>query len=174
MAVTAMVDKTTGDIITEAEWDKIKAYLDAAFPLVGANLDAAWTTWAPTYANLTVGNGVTTARYARVGRWVAFELKFVMGSTSAMGTNPTFTLPVTAASRYTLNMEHYGTISIFDTSVPAIYAGISFTSTTGIGLLGVYNASGTYTTITGFTSAIPMTWAVGDAFSVKGWYEAAA
>lgn len=171
MAYSAMVAKTTGDVIDETEWDKLKDNWDATFPVVFP--DVAWTNWTPTYTNITVGNGVTTARYFKVGRWVVFELKFVLGSTSSMGTNPTYTVPITAASRYTLNIEHYGDISIFDTSVPAIYSGMSFTSTTGIGLLGVYNASGTYTTITGFTSAIPMTWATGDAFSVKGWYEAA-
>lgn len=133
----------------------------------------AWTSWAPTLANITVGNGVTTALFAREGRLIAFELKFVMGSTSAMGSNPTFTLPVTAAARYAVNIDHYGTISIFDTA-PAIYSGMSFVSSTTIGLLGVYNASATYATITGFTSAIPFTWGTGDAFVVKGFYESAA
>lgn len=161
---------TGGATILSAWGAQINANFDAMFPVIAP--DVAWTDWSPTLANVTVGNGTTTAKYFKFGRSVVFELKFVMGSTSAMGTNPTYTLPVTANARYTLNIEHYGTISILDSGT-AILSGQSFASSTTVGLLGVLNASATYATISGFTSTIPMTWATGDAFSVKGFYEAA-
>lgn len=176
MAVVAMIDKATGDIITEVEWDKLKAYFDAAFPLVGAGLDAAWTTWAPTYSNMTVGNGTTTyAKYMRLGRWIVFELKFTLGSTSTIGTVPTFTLPVTAAARYSnVNNDVIGDALLWDNGTTS-YRGICvWRSSTTAGLL-VHVASGTYVSTADVTSTAPIAaWTTNDAFTVKGWYEALA
>jgi hypothetical protein len=175
MAVTAMVDKATGDIITEAEWDKIKAYFDAAFPLVGAGLDTAWTTWAPTYSNMTVGNGTTTyAKYMRIGRWIVFELRFTLGSTSAISTTPTFTLPVQASARYNDNSRDLiGEVLVFDSGTAGYRGSCMWRSSTTAGLL-VMAASGTYVNHVDVASTVPMTWTTNDSFTVKGWYESLA
>lgn len=153
-----------------ASWgDAVAANFLAAFPIAP---DVAWSTWTPTWVNLTVGNGTVTARYFRIGRWVVFELKFVMGSTSAMGTNGTHSLPVTAASRYAVDVDSYGVINILDSGT-ANYSGISICGSTTTGKIAVWNASGTYLQPVTFSSTIPMTWTTSDAFMIKGFYEAA-
>jgi hypothetical protein len=162
-------DPATGNSPPATWGDAINANFLAAFPIAP---DVAWSTWTPTWANLTVGNGTTTARYFRVGRWIVFELKFVMGSSSTMGTNPTYTLPVTAASRYTASLDTYGTISILDSGT-ANYGGVSFVSSTTVGFVQVWNSSTTSLAAAGVTATLPMTWTTSDGFVVKGFYEAA-
>jgi hypothetical protein len=169
MAYAAPTNLATGDVAPEAWFDAVTNDFAAMFPVVAP--DAAWATWAPTLANITVGNGTTTARYFKLGRLVWFDLKFVMGSTSAMGTNPTYTLPVTAAARYVAN-EVVGSISVLDSGT-ANFPGLSLLSSTTVAVLQVGNAAGTYVTATGFTATAPMTWTTSDMFSVKGFYEAA-
>lgn len=167
--LNSLHDPVTGTSPPASWGDAIRDNFLAAFPFAP---DVAWQTWVPTLANVTVGNGTTTARYQRIGRWIVFELKFVMGSTSAMGSNPTYTLPVTAASRYTVDIDAYGSISILDSGV-ANYGGPSFVSSTTVGKLQVWNSSTTSLTAAGFTATLPMTWGTADGFAVKGFYEAA-
>lgn len=135
----------------------------------------AWTDWTPTYTNMTAGNGTTTyARYARVGRWIAFELRFTLGSTSTIGTVPTFTLPVQAAARYNDNSRDLiGDVLIFDSGTAGFRGSVMWRSSTTAGLL-VGAASGSYTNHVDVTSTVPMTWTTNDSFTAKGWYEAAA
>lgn len=58
----------------------------------------AWSSWTPTFAGFTLGNGTATAKYSQVGKIVNWTLTLTCGSTSAStATTATFTLPVTAA-----------------------------------------------------------------------------
>jgi hypothetical protein len=41
----------------------------------GIRWGGAWTTWTPSYTNLTVGNGTVTARYSQVGKTVTIDYK---------------------------------------------------------------------------------------------------
>jgi hypothetical protein len=58
--------------------------------------DWALTSWTPTWANITVGNGTVNAKYTQIGKTVHFRIIFTLGTTSVIGTLPTFTLPVTS------------------------------------------------------------------------------
>ena len=59
--------------------------------------------WNPTLTNLTVGNGTLLAEYKTLGPLVFGRFKFQLGTTSTVGTSPTFTVPVTAKSNYILD-----------------------------------------------------------------------
>lgn len=61
----------------------------------------AWQTFVPSWTNLTVGNGTLTARYSQIGKKVKIFIAFVLGNTSAVGGDISFTPPVTASSLYT-------------------------------------------------------------------------
>jgi hypothetical protein len=175
MTYQAMVAKATGDVITESEWDKIKENFDTAFPLGDLGLGSAFTTWTPTFSNMTVGNGTTTyARYMRLGRLIWFEIRFQFGSTSAFGTVPTFTVPVQSASRYNDNSRDlFGEVLIFDAGTAGYRGSLMWRSNTTAGLL-VMAAGGTYVNHVDVTATIPIaTTASGDTFMAKGWYEAA-
>lgn len=162
-----------GDVLTAAQLNaELRAALLGAFPL--GPPDVAWTPWTPTFVNMTVGNGTLTAVYSRTGRRIFFYIKFVFGSTSAMGTSPTYTLPVAAAARYdNTTLDVLGTVMILD-SATANFAGVSMYGSSTTGVIQVLNASATFVTVNGLSATAPMVWAVNDGFVIYGVYEAAA
>src|SRR5690348_3539726 len=64
------------------------------------NATAAWVAWVPTLTNLTLGNGTQVANYRQVGKTVDFIWTLLLGSTSAVGTVPSFTLPVAPSTNW--------------------------------------------------------------------------
>lgn len=65
------------------------------------NLAGLWSTWTPTWTNLTAGNGTVVARYTQIGKTIHYHLQFTWGSTTSLSTGDTyFTLPATAHSSY--------------------------------------------------------------------------
>jgi len=68
--------------------------------VTGTGSGWAWQTWSPSLSNLTLGNGTQIAKYIQIGKTVFVRYKFLLGSTSSVGTSPTISLPVTAISDY--------------------------------------------------------------------------
>jgi hypothetical protein len=137
----------------------------------GLKYSGAWTTYTPTWTNLTVGNGVLTARYCQVGKIVMGYISFVMGSTSSMGSAPYFTLPVTAFSS-TSNVP-LGNFYMEDVGSQGGNGAFSSRDTTTAQIVAIF-ASGTY--IGGnasISSTVPFTWGTNDFFNGYFIYEAA-
>jgi hypothetical protein len=137
----------------------------AAFPT-----DAVWTTWAPTYANLTVGSGTVVARYIQVGDLVTARYSIVFAGDSAMGTAPTVSMPVTAISAN--SNTPLGLLRIEDAATANFVGHVNQASTTTFGTQ-VHSASGTYVGPLGITSTVPMTWTTSDVLAFEAIYEAA-
>jgi hypothetical protein len=133
----------------------------------------AWSAWSPTLANLTPGNGTQTARYIQIGKTVFFNWIFIFGSTSSVGTGPTVTFPVAAASYYSTN-DKVGTgswLSVGGTLDGFLSANVQ--STTVFAPV-VWGAAATYVgPLTGITAAVPGTWGVNSYLRLTGMYEAA-
>lgn len=125
-------------------------------------------TWSPTLTNLTQGNGTVTAVFTRQGRWIDFSFIFTLGSTSTVGTNPQFTLPVAAATRYTLSNPINGQVGIQDTGTANWFGQVFLSGTTCRPFY--INGSSNIATI---SATAPHTWATTDVFAVEGRYEAA-
>lgn len=133
----------------------------------------AWTAYTPTFTNLTVGNGTLSGGSVRLGRTIHFYVKFILGTTSTVGTAPTFSLPVAASARYSsTTLDVLGRVLILDAGT-ADFGGVSMFASSTTGALQVYNAASTYLQVNGFTATVPMTWTTGDGFVVYGTYEAA-
>jgi hypothetical protein len=132
----------------------------------GLEWQGAWTTWTPTFANLTVGNGTVTARYQQVGKTVNFEFRFVMGSTSSMGSTPNFTLPVSSALT-----PSYFVCFISDVGTGSFVGGADCNATNAYPF--VTKTDSTYGGIGYLSATQPMTWVTGDNFVIRGTYEAA-
>lgn len=130
----------------------------------------AWESWTPTLTNLTLGNGTVTARFIRIGRTIHYYFKFVLGSTSAVGTNPSFSPPVTTSNLYsTSNVDNVGMTTLFDTGT-AVYNGpCQWTNTTTFNI----QSWGASSVVTSVTSTAPFTWVTGDSLIARGTYEAA-
>lgn len=129
----------------------------------------AWSTWTPTLTNLTLGNGVVVARYLLVGKTLHYHFKFTLGSTSAVGTDPKFTLPATPHSSYLVSADTLGRGTLLDSgtvnrdSVARVDSGATV-------LLLAYGTTGSHATI---TATSPWTWTTNDVIMVAGTIETA-
>lgn len=146
-----------------------------AHEMLSTGSDWAWDSWTPTLTNLTIGNGTVTARYKQIGKTVFYRLVITLGSTSSMGTGPTFTLPVTPK---TIGGSGSGSIKIGDahyedngtTSVEGmVYMNAASPSST-VTLVST-NAAGTYIQGATVNSTSPFTFGNGDEIRVTGFYE---
>lgn len=131
-----------------------------------------WQTWTPTYTNLTVGNGTVVSRYVQIGKTIHAVFEITFGSTSSMGTGPTISLPVTAASTYTTPRHNLGPAYILDAGTIAFQAAVRLESTTTASV-GVLAAGATHLTQANITATVPMTWTTSDLLSFTASYEAA-
>jgi len=125
-----------------------------------------WKSWTPTMTNGAVGNGTLTAKYSQIGKVVALKIQLALGSTSSIGTTPTFTVPVTATST---NGEYINTL-IADAD-GGVFTGLALVINTTVTPY-VDNTAGTYATRTGITASVPMTWTTNDNLLIDGIYEA--
>lgn len=133
-----------------------------------------WKTWTPTWTNFTTTSGTVTARYTQIGKTVHCYLKFVAGASSAFGTNPTFTVPVTAASHYGSQINTVGMGYTEDLATAGYSFGYQFNASTTAISIYTLNAAGTILNFNAnITSTSPFTMASGDFFSVSFTYEAA-
>lgn len=137
-------------------------------------LESAWTTWTPTYTNLTIGSGTTNARYkvlgnASTGKTVLIYWDFTFGSGSAVGTAPAFTIPINARTSpaYTTQFPMSG--SCLDAGITRRQLSVGFTSPNSI-FLEFWNATPAPASI---TSTAPFTWGTGDQMAIWGLYEIA-
>lgn len=137
----------------------------------GFGVGDVWNVTTPSVTNMTVGNGSSVMYYTQVGKTVTARYRFLLGTTSAIATNPNISLPVQAAATYLGN--------------DVIGDGIAFTG--GQWKLSpvfvnvntfrpmLWQAGGTYVSgITTFTAAIPSGgWVATDSFVVNLRYQAA-
>ena len=132
---------------------------------------SAWSTWVPTLTNLTLGNGTQTARYRQLGQTVDYYWSLLLGSTSAVGTTPRFTLPVAPASFYgSLTTGFPGNFHLLDAGTAHRQGMVQFDSGSTV-QLAYWDAT---PTLQGITSTTPWTWTTSDALTVfGGTYEAA-
>jgi hypothetical protein len=133
----------------------------------GLQWGGSYTAYTPTLTNITLGNGTVYARYIQIGKLVAVEFEFTMGSTSAMGTNPQFTLPITAALGQYRNA---GVGTLQDAGTSNVPANPFFVGTTNV-YIAALNTSGTYLNETAISATVPFTWTTNDRISVSVVYE---
>lgn len=159
-----------GEQPSASKWNQLGTNDAHFYSFLGDNL--AWQTFSPTWSNLTVGNGTVTAFYTTIGKAILGTIKFILGTTSSVSTNPSFTAPATGATRYgTTSNNMIGTGYAEDAGVAGANCAFAFSaSTSNISILTM-NASGTYGAYAGLTSTAPITWGSGDFFTGSFFYE---
>lgn len=133
-------------------------------------MTSAWSTWSPTLTNLTLGNGSVTARYRQLGKTLDYRFKFVLGSTSAVGTDPTFTLPAAPHGSYAFLADVLGRGALYDNGTAVRDAVVRFVSGSTLLILQITAATGSYASV---TATSPWTWTTGDSLSVGATVELA-
>jgi hypothetical protein len=125
--------------------------------------------YTPTLTNLTLGNGTMSAEYVRVQKYIWGQIKLNFGSTTVMGSSPSFTLPVTGSG---VIGEVTSQVYCLDSGV-AFYLASAITSTTTIQPFAL-NTAGTYlTNSSNFSATVPFTWATNDFISISFSYRTA-
>jgi hypothetical protein len=143
---------------------------------IGNTVIGTYTAYTPTFTNLTVGNGTSSARFSRVNNVVNYHGYFVLGSTSSVTGAINLTLPVTGNAIYgTINGIPMGDLEMFDTSAATWFKGELFSiSSTTATRTRIWTTSGTNVINNSSPSATaPFTWATGDQLLWNITYEAA-
>ena len=132
-----------------------------------------WTTWSPTWTNVTVGNGTVNARYSQMGKTVFVQIQLIFGSTTSITGNAIFTLPVTASTAALQTSENaQGWAVLRDATVGNYYGWVNFrSSTTAAFEVGTTNA--TYLVKSDTSATSPFTWTTSDQMIADFFYEAA-
>jgi len=155
-AIPTSAEMNEGQLLWAMDTDTIYAWDGAAAQQVFPA--PAWTSWSPTLTNLTLGNGTVTAKYLKRGKVLDFRFKFVLGSTSTVGTLPRFSLPFAAHGDYVVQQDLAGYSVLVDAGI-SLYTGsirfvsdlsnVEFVLTGTNGLHGVVNATTPFTFATG-------------------------
>lgn len=131
--------------------------------LTAAELNAlgAWTTFTPTWTNLTVGNGTVVGRYSQLNDIVFVNVELTWGSTTSASGNVGFAAPVGTPLRVS-SMS-----ATFEDSGTRYYIG----SAMNISSLSRFDLFHTESGNTGIVNATnPFTWATGDDIVISGAY----
>ena len=135
----------------------------------GLKYSGTWTSFTPTWTNLTVGNGTGVYKYQQIGKQVFARYKFTLGSTSAIGTNPNVTLPINPASG-TGGFSSF-TLSMTDSGVGGFSGNVA--EDTNKLYLSSGQTGGTFLTGGTITATSPFTWTTGDFLTFDVYYEVA-
>ena len=125
--------------------------------LTAAELNAAgaWTSFTPSWTNLTPGNGVVSAAYSQFNKILFVRVKFTWGTTTSCGDPVRMTLPA-SLSQDTASQEILGQAFYTDAGVSTSIGYVSVFSSTVVGL-GVINAAGTYAAANNVNNTRPYT-----------------
>lgn len=89
------MSSTSKGLYRHAETDLAdNATLSDLLNRIAASLDAPWTTYTPTFAGITLGNGSAVARYKQVGSLMHWQGVITLGSTSVVTSTILITPPV--------------------------------------------------------------------------------
>lgn len=131
--------------------------------LTAAELNAAgaWTTFTPSWTNLTVGNATQAFKYSTFNKIMFIRGTLTFGTTTTMGTAPTFTIPTSATATQTA----LGVAQYTDTGT-ATFIGLCRANSTAISLFN-FDASATNVSRTNVTATAPHTWANTDVIDLS-------
>ena len=118
--------------------------------------------YTPTTTNLTLGNGTLTGWYKRSDGFCDFGLNFALGSTSAVGAGPTFTLPVAASA---VNFVVVSDVTFFHSGLAK---GVGVYNSGSPTIITPAYISSLTATATLLGAAAPFAWVTGDAISITG------
>ena len=128
-------------------------YSGAAWVAVAGS--SSYTSWTPTFTNITTGNGTKTGSYVKNGKFVSGYAKIVFGSTTSITGTPIIPLPSTPENGNIQFTSIIGDVGAATYSGFGELAGANF-------YCYVMGASGTYVNAPSISATVPMTWTTND------------
>lgn len=136
--------------------------------VAGTGSSWVWSSFTPTWANLTIGNGTQTGKWSQIGKLVVVYTYTTFGTTTTMGTNPILTLPTTASSSYAVG-DAIGFAQSVDTGT-ASYIGQAVISSTTTVAAEAWDSSGATVKATTITASVPFSWGTGSVLQMQFYY----
>lgn len=141
---------------------------------VGNTVLGTYTSYTPTFANVTAGNGTSTGAYCRVNNWVHYYGSFTLGSTSAVTAGITINLPININADMAATSMNLGLVSFYDASALTVFAGVArYAGSVSTLTASVQNAAGAYLQNQNANGTVPMTWTTSDIITFNLYYRAA-
>lgn len=142
--------------------------------LAGTGTTWAWTTYTPTYTNVS-GGTTNYAKYIQIGKTVHVRVKYTLAGAGISGAI-TISLPVAAHADYvSASVEPFNGSAVFrkTPATAASFTGVVRWASSTTVVLRVLDASGTSLQEVSTSSTLPHTWANTDFFAAAFSYEAA-
>ena len=159
IAAGAGVTLNTPSSATLDQWQSGTIYATSASSFIFfPNSAGVWTSFTPTFTNLTVGNAGLIGAHMRINKWVFGYIYVGFGSTTSVGGTIIFNLPFTAIAGS--NAQPMGWAKFGDGAT--VYLGYINQLSTTTADFWVINASATYATQTSVNATIPFTWGLND------------
>lgn len=122
-----------------------------------------WTSFTPTWSNLTIGNGTNTGKYMQVGDWATVEVIVVWGSTTSIAGAVSMTnLPV---SNVAGSVQLEGHCAFYDSSSGALAPG-AIQPSAATTIIPEYFQSNAgppvFDSMVALAATLPFTWATSD------------
>lgn len=137
----------------------------------GLEYAGAYTSFTPTWSNLTVGNATNTGRYLRIGNHVHVEQTLIFGSTTTVSGAIYVDFPITGAN--TSNNESIaGTATLLDAGT-LIYTANCVQNNGTLLRIECIATNGTYAYQVGTNATTPFTWTTNDRIILNYIYEVA-
>lgn len=124
-----------------------------------------WFNYVPTWGNLTIGNAVVTAKFNIINNIVYGRLGVVLGNSSSVSGDFTFTLPSPSAAYPTLSYSILGEGAFLDSGTLGVKVQCQYASST-TAKFRIHSVSGTLISGAIPSSTVPFTWAVNDEINI--------
>jgi hypothetical protein len=129
-----------------------------------------YTTFTPTFTNLTIGNGSLDCRFVEIGKFVHCTIKIVFGSTTSITGRLDIQAPTGASTISTPNNTYVGNTRALDAGVEN-YSGSILVLSSSVLTPFINTATGTYTTPSNIGPSIPFTWGTSDELQISFIYQ---
>lgn len=170
----SLVGVNLGDTYQDTDGDRVMHRYDGQWRA----WESEWISWTPVLAagagSFALGNGTLSARYRYTGGQIAFIFRMLFGSSSSIGTNPSFTLPANIEGTYSAYaVVGRGTLGV--TNGSAVADGVCYRTATSVNqvTIGTWNVSSTFPAITGATTSTPFGWGANCYIELAGTYNPA-
>jgi hypothetical protein len=149
----------------------MNAHVRDALNAIYEDVTEAWASFTPTWTNLTVGSGGTSAgKYAYMGQTTFFYAQAVLGASGFSVGAVELNFPQTCVAY--IGTHILGTVGLLDLGTAFYEGAITYKDTASV-YVQAKLASGTYVALTALSSTVPHTWAAGDTIVVRGAFERA-
>ena len=137
---------------------------------IGGTAVGEWTSYTPSWTNLTVGNGTVIAEYAQINEIVFYRIKLTFGSTTSVSASVSVSLPFTADEVYLGGVG--GGCHYEQTGSPDFWGPIYRLTTTTVAP-SVLATTSTYGSYVRMNVGVPFGWGTGNILTIEDFYKPA-